>query len=234
MRTARFFVPPEWIALAAEAFCIPAGPLHKQIIQVLRIKEGDDISLLPNNGTEVACRITTITRSAITGVIAGTTVSSPIKPEVTVCAAITKRDTFEWMLQKCTELGATRFIPLHTDRTIKKTPGVNKRWNEIVKEAAEQSGRTTIPVIEEPTNLAKAFAKTSAAARILFHEEGEETKLPALQKSMPVALFIGPEGGFSAPEVTLAKDSGIHVIKMGSLVLRAETAAIIACSKILL
>lgn len=233
MRTARFFVPPEWIALSAEAFSIPAGPLHKQIVQVLRMKQGDHLTLLPGDGTEVECRITDITRSAVTGVIGGTAIPDLIKPEVTICAAITKRDTFEWMLQKCTELGVAHFIPLHTDRTIKKTPGVNKRWNEIVREAAEQSGRTTIPSIAEPTTLAKAMVKTQTMARVLFHEEATDLKLPALQKTMPVALFIGPEGGFSPPEITLAKDSKAHILKMGHLVFRAETAAIVACAKFL-
>lgn len=233
MRTARFFVPEEWIALSAEAFSIPAGPLHKQIVQVLRMKPEDHLTLLPGDGTEVECRITDITRSTVTGVIGGTSVPDLIKPEVTVCAAITKRDTFEWMLQKCTELGAAHFIPLHTDRTIKKTPGIHKRWNEIVKEAAEQSGRTTIPSIAEPTTLAKAIAKTQLIARIMFHEEATDHKLPPLQKTMPIAIFIGPEGGFSPQEITLAKDSKAYILKMGQLVLRAETAAIIACAKFL-
>ncbi|NBS69277.1 RsmE family RNA methyltransferase, partial [bacterium] len=206
MRTARFFVPEEWIALSAEAFSIPAGPLHKQIVQVLRMKSDDHLSLLPNNGTEIECRITDITRSAVTGVITGSRIIPPLKPEVTVCAAITKKDTFEWMLQKCTELGVAHVIPLHTDRTIKKTPGVNKRWNEIVKEASEQSGRATIPTIEEPITFAKAMGKTASMARIIFHEEGEESKLPPLQKTMPLALFIGPEGGFTPQEIAFAKE----------------------------
>lgn len=233
MRTARFFVPPEWIALSAEAFSIPAGPLHKQIVQVLRMKKDDHLTLLPNDGTEVECHITDITRSSVIGVIAGSVVAGLIKPEVTVCAAITKRDTFEWMLQKCTELGAAHFIPLHTDRTIKKTPGINKRWSEIVKEAAEQSGRATIPTIAEPTTLARTIAKTQAMARFVFHEEAMDHKLPPLQKTMPIAIFIGPEGGFSPPEITLALDSKTHVLKMGQLVFRAETAAIVACAKFL-
>lgn len=233
MRTARFFVPEEWIALSAEAFSIPAGPLHKQIVQVLRMKPDDHLSLLPNNGTEIECHITDITRSAVTGVITGSHIIPPLKPEVTVCAAITKKDTFEWMLQKCTELGVAHVIPLHTDRTIKKTPGVNKRWNEIVKEASEQSGRATIPTIEEPITFAKAMGKTASMARMIFHEEGEGSKLPPLQKTMPLALFIGPEGGFTPQEIAFAKDSKAHIIKIGSLVMRAETAAIVACAKFL-
>ncbi len=233
MRTERFFVPSEWIALQAKAFSIPVGPLHKQIVQVLRMKTDDTVSLLPNDGTEIECQITDITRNAITGNIVKTKTISPIKPSVTVCAAITKRDTFEWMLQKCTELGASTFIPLHTDRTIKKTPEVHKRWSEIVKEASEQSGRSTIPNITEPTTLTKALKATQAMARLVFHEEGDEHKLPTLQKTMDIAIFIGPEGGFSPEEVELAKTNNVHVIKMGTLVMRAETAAIVACAKLL-
>lgn len=233
MRTERFFVPSEWIALQAKAFSIPAGPLHKQIVQVLRMKSGNAISLLPNNGTEIECQITDITRNAITGTITKLKTISPIKPHVIVCAAITKRDTFEWMLQKCTELGASAFIPLHTDRTIKKTPEVHKRWSEIVKEASEQSGRSTIPAIAEPTTFAKALKATQTSARIVFHEEGEENKLPILQKTMDIAVFIGPEGGFSPEEIDLAKTNNVHIVKIGTLVMRAETAAIVACAKLL-
>lgn len=233
MRTERFFVPSEWIALQAKAFSIPAGPLHKQIAQVLRMKTDHLITLLPNNGTEIEGRITDITKSSVTGVILKSRQGNEIKPHVTVCAAITKRDTFEWMLQKCTELGASAFIPLHTDRTIKKTPEIHKRWNEIVKEASEQSGRSTIPTITEPTTFAKALKATQASARIVFHEEGAESKLPSLQKTMPIAVFIGPEGGFSEEEIELAASSNVHIVKIGTLVMRAETAAIIACAKFL-
>lgn len=233
MRTERFFVPSEWIALQAKAFSIPAGPLHKQIVQVLRMKANDSLTLLPNNGTEIEGRITDITKSSVTGVITTLHKGTEIKPHVTVCAAITKRDTFEWMLQKCTELGASAFIPLHTDRTIKKTPEIHKRWNEIVKEASEQSGRSTMPVITEPTTFAKALKATQTSARIVFHEEGTENKLPVLQKTMPIAVFIGPEGGFSPEEIELAKTNNVHIVKIGSLVMRAETAAIVACAKLL-
>lgn len=233
MRTERFFVPSEWIAFHAKAFSIPAGPLHKQIIQVLRMKAGNAISLLPNNETEIECQITDITKNTITGKIINIKNIPPISPNVTVCAAITKRDTFEWMLQKCTELGVSTFIPLHTDRTIKKTPEVHKRWSEIVKEASEQSGRSTIPNIAEPTTFAKALKATQTMARLVFHEEGGENKLPSLQKTMPIAIFIGPEGGFSPEEIDVAKANSVHIIKIGTLVMRAETAAIVACAKLL-
>ncbi len=232
MRTARFFVPRDWIALSAEAFSIPAGPLHKQITQVLRMKAGDQLSLLPNDGTEIHGRITEITRSAIMGVIAGSTIHKPLTPHITVCAAITKRDTFEWMLQKCTELGASAFLPLHTDRTIKKTPDVPQRWLEIIKEASEQSGRTILPIMHEPISFTKALKQTEKAVRIVFHESASDSRWPTTHKTSDIALFIGPEGGFTDEEIAKAKDHGAHIVQIGDLVLRAETAAIAAMVKV--
>jgi 16S rRNA (uracil1498-N3)-methyltransferase len=225
MRTARFFVPSEWVALSAEAFCIPAGNLHKQIVMVLRMKAGDPISLMTNDGSEIEGHITEITRSAVMGVIAGTKVPALPLPSVTICAAMTKRDTFEWMLQKCTELGATTIIPLVTERVVKRTKELPTRLSLILKEASEQSGRVTIPELHEPMTLAQAFKRTEGKVKLFMHESGGK-KFPQIHKTNDIALFIGPEGGFTDNELSLAEKEGAHIVTMGDLVLRAETAAI--------
>lgn len=226
MRTARFFVPAEWIAKTSQAFCIPAGTIHKQIVAVLRMKIGAPISLMAGDGEEHDCQITAFTKSAIMGIILSSKTTQPPTPVITVCAAITKRDTFEWMLQKCTELGAAKFIPLLTERVIKRPKDNPKRWGEIVREAAEQSGRTTLPSITEPLKLNEAMAYTEKCVRIFFHESGG-TKFPKLHDSSCIALFIGPEGGFTDTELKLAQATKAHVVTIGNLVLRAETAAIV-------
>ena len=226
MRTARFFVSEEWIARSAEAFTIPAGPIHKQIVSVLRMKVGDPISLMPNDGTEIDGHITEINRSAIMGVIAGSKVVKPLRPDITVCAAMTKRDTFEWMLQKCTELGANAFIPMITDRVIKRPKETPKRWQDIVREASEQSGRVTLPVIHEVMTLAGAVGKMHDRVKIAMHEADGAVKLPKIREMDHVAIFVGPEGGFSEPEITLLQGDGASVVRLGDLVMRAETAAV--------
>lgn len=225
MLTARFFVPEEYIARSAEAFTIPVGALHRQITTVLRMKVGDPIALLPNDGTEIDGRITDITPRAIMGVIAGSSVPTPLLPEVTVCAALLKRENFELVLQKCTEIGATAFIPLLTDRTIKKITAVPERWQAIVREASEQSGRVRLPVIHEPMTFAKAIGHTDGMRRIVLHE-GDGSTLPETKKEDVVALFVGPEGGFTEHELAVARDAKSHVVHLGTTVLRAETAAI--------
>lgn len=211
MRTARFFVPPEWIAKAAGAFSIPAGNLHKQITTVLRMKVGDSISLMTGAGEEFEGHLTAITKATVMGLITATKTTPALKPELTVCAAMTKRDTFEWTLQKCTELGATKLIPLLTERVIKRPKDTPKRWNDIIREAAEQSGRTTLPTLTEPLKLAEAFSYTEKCIKIFLHESGG-SKLPKLHPSSCIALFIGPEGGFTEPELALAKQHSAHLV----------------------
>lgn len=227
MRTARFFVPEEWVAKHAEAFSIPAGTLHKQITLVLRLKVGDHISLMTGDGSELDALITNISRSAVMGTIAGSTVPNPTLPHITVCAAMTKRDTFEWMLQKCTELGAEAFIPLLAERVVKRPKETPRRWQDIVREAAEQSGRVTLPKVYEPMTVAAAIEHTKDKVRVFLHESGGDKKIPTLHRTNQIALFVGPEGGFSENEQAAAKAAKMHIVTLGDLVLRAETAAIV-------
>ena len=233
MRTARFFVSPDWIARGASAFSIPAGPMYRQIVSVLRMKVGDIVSLCPNDGSELECVITEITKAAIMGSIRQTIVGKPLRPRVVVCAAVTKRDTFEWVLQKCTELGVVEFIPLMTERVVKKTKDVPQRWNDIVREASEQSGRTTVPEIFEPMTFSAALEHTKSFERMVMHESaGKPSGMPAVREMDSVALFVGPEGGFSEKEIVEAKAAGCSVVQLGSLVLRAETAAVVGTAMI--
>lgn len=233
MRTARFFVPPDWIAQSAQAFSIPAGSMHKQMTSVLRMKIGDHVSLCPNDGAELDCVITEMTKSAILGSILSCTPHQPLRPSITICAAITKRDTFEWTLQKCTELGAIAFVPLVTDRVIKRAKDVPARWRDIVREAGEQSGRAMLPVIHEPMSLKDALAHTAKHDRIVLHESlGNPAPMPLVRAMDHVAIFIGPEGGFTEEEIAALRLSPATIVQLGSLVLRAETAAVIATAMI--
>ncbi len=231
MRTARFFVPADWVAASAQAFSIPAGSLHKQITAVLRLKVGDELSLLTGDGREFEGRIDQISRANVIGSITKTHETKKTDTDLIVCAAITKRDTFEWMLQKCTELGATKFIPLISERVIKRPTESPKRWQQIIREAAEQSGRRTLPLLTEPVSLADALTYTNKSTRIFLHETGGKD-LPKLHQSSSSAIFIGPEGGFSDNEITLAKEAKAQIVTLGDLVMRAETAAIVVVALI--
>jgi 16S rRNA (uracil1498-N3)-methyltransferase len=230
MRTARFIVSEDWLAQSAKCFAIPAGPLHHQITRVLRLKIGDHLSLLPNNGTEIDGLITDISKQAITGTLQAAVTLPDASPEITLAAAITTRDTFEWTLQKSTELGVTRIIPLLTERVIKRAAKTPQRWHDILREATEQSGRARTPLLTEPLSIEAALKDRQTDSKLLFDEVGGTSQLPTLHKTTPITLFIGPEGGFSEAERLLFANSGTHRLTLGSLVLRAETAALVGLS----
>lgn len=227
-RTARFFVPPEWVAKNAKAFSIPAGPTYRQIVTVLRLKTGAEVSLFTGDGHEYEGVIIDIAKPAITGEIRSVTKPSAIAPAITVCAAVTKGDGYEWMLQKCTELGVQTFIPVISDRVIKRPKDIPRRWPVIVTEACEQSGRTTLPDIREPMTLKEALQATKNMATLLLHESGTPGSWPKMHATTPIAIFVGPEGGFTEDEVLLAQDLEAHIITLPPPVLRAETAAVSA------
>ncbi len=233
MRTARFFVPADWIAKSADAFSIPAGAMHKQIVSVLRMKIGDTVGLCPNDGTEIECTITEMTKAAILGTIVNIRKGSALRPTITICAAITKRDTFEWMLQKCTELGVTTIVPMITDRVVKKTKDVPARWIDIVREASEQSGRMILPIVCEPMSLKATIERTENNDRVVLHESvGESSSMPVVRQMDRVALFVGPEGGFSEQEIDVLRTVGSTIVQIGDTVMRAETAAIVGTAMI--
>lgn len=159
--------------------------------------------------------------------------AEPVR-SVTLYCAVLKRENFEWVIQKCTELGVKRFVPIITARTV-KTGLRMERLRVIAKEAAEQSGRGIIPTIDHPLEFDRACLSGRQALEeaknqknIFFHTlTNEQTRKPENQQT-PVSIWVGPEGGWTEEEVDKAKNQGFIFSSLGSLILRAETAAIIA------
>ncbi len=155
--------------------------------------------------------------------------------------AVFKFDHMEWGIEKATELGAARITPVLARRTEKHLAQAAarrvERWRRIVREAAQQSRRSDVPEVDEPTNLKAALAQVNAETKLLLAEtEQENSLLSALRESLPpaqpertrVALAIGPEGGWTAEEMTLFAESRWRAVTLGPRILRAETAAIAA------
>ncbi|HEY1037492.1 MAG TPA: RsmE family RNA methyltransferase [Candidatus Paceibacterota bacterium] len=152
-------------------------------------------------------------------------------PELWLLASIVKGDNFDLIVQKTTELGIDGVIPVIADRTIKKNVNL-ERLKRIAIEAAEQSGRVSVPAIGEPAKLkdaVKSFAAKGGQV-ILFHQNGSgfaDVK-DALKADSEVGILIGPEGGWSEAEMKYFDELGLKKAKIGENVLRAETAAISA------
>jgi 16S rRNA (uracil1498-N3)-methyltransferase len=244
----RFFVEKD--AIQGDQ-AIVVGPAARQICDVLRLTQGEKIIILDNTGLEYTVSLDQISRRQVAGRVTTTRqCTNEPKTKITLFQAITSRDKFEHILQKCTEIGVVRFVPVITERSIvrscdKITDEKMNRRRAIITEAAEQSGRGVIPQLDRPMLLADA-AENSVSFDLKIFGSTDETAVPlrqilrkglmvgqALPNILNVALFIGPEGGFSDAEMHLICVKGLVGFGMGRRILRTETAAVVASSLIL-
>jgi 16S rRNA (uracil1498-N3)-methyltransferase len=155
---------------------------------------------------------------------------------MTLVQSMPKGERLDLILQKCTEIGVSEFLIIETERTIvrispDKTLARLGRWRAIVREAAEQSGRALLPVVEGVSSFCEAMARAAQQpAMIAWEGERSTSLLTALQElgGNELTLFIGPEGGFTTEEVDAARSLGIIPVSLGPRILRTETAAIVA------
>jgi len=237
----RFFIPRQWID--HDKVVIKGEQVH-QIRNVLRMGKGDRILVLDNSGWQYEVELRSVSREQVEGVVLEKNLSlAEPRTEITFYQALLKGEKFEFILQKGTELGIARFVPMVCERCV---AGLAKdvsdkklnRWQRIIAEAAEQSQRGKLPLLEPVLSFDQACQ--SAAGFSLLAWEGEQALglRAALRGQMTkdtssVNLFIGPEGGFSQAEVEFARARGVLPITLGSRVLRAETAGLVAAAAIL-
>lgn len=200
-----------------------------QIRQVLRLKRGEQVTFVSENSAQATGIIHDIAKDSITVMIesVNTAVTKP-RRLVTLYCALLKKDNFELVVQKATEVGVSTIVPVITSRTIKKgTRPV--RLNTIAREAAEQSGRINIPLVFEPHTVEGMWQRIAEKkeAALFCDNDGKPFRDLTISEG-PLAVVIGPEGGWSEEEKALAHHHGALITTVGSTTLRAETAAIIA------
>lgn len=204
--------------------CLDTEIVH-QISSVLKLKIDEEVVLGDGQGRGVVAKISQISKKEI---IFSKISDLPAKnndKKVVLFAAALKRDSFEWLLQKATEVGVSEIVPLITDRTI-KTGFNHKRWEKIVKEAAEQSQNLWLPTIGKEKSLKEAL-QTAEGLKVFFDPVGKNFQ-EIKKTNNTISLFIGPEGGFSERELELVKNSEVVLVNLGDAIMRAETAATVA------
>jgi 16S rRNA (uracil1498-N3)-methyltransferase len=161
-------------------------------------------------------------------------------PKITLALAIFKFDRMEWALEKCTEIGVTRIIPVIARRSDAHlaTAAVKRheRWQRIVRQASEQSRRSTPPEIVAPVRLkdlaGAGVLPAGALTRVVLAESEKDTRLGGILQSrsseVEVVLAVGPEGGWAEDELAWLRETGWIAASLGETILRAETAAIVA------
>lgn len=224
MKIHRFIIPNN---LRTDNLEIKDKEIVGQIKNVLRLKLGEKIVIGDGQGEEVLAEITGIGKSSVVLKV-GLVQKNDNEPKnsVTLYCSILKKENFEFVVQKSTEIGIKNIIPVTSERTIKL--GLNQeRLEKIAKEAAEQSGRGVIPVISKPMSFEEAIKNASeAGSNFLFDSSGEVFQ--EVSFGGEVSAFIGPEGGWTEKEMALARSNGFSIVSLGKLTFRAETAAIVA------
>jgi 16S rRNA (uracil1498-N3)-methyltransferase len=233
----RFFLRPQQVS--AQRITFPPDLAH-QILHVLRLKDGDLVEVLVNDGFIMQAQLKLDANQNILfgNVLNRNVVSTEPRINLQLYFGLSNREKVELILQKGTEIGVSTFCPYVSSRTIVRTTSLPEkkraRWERIIREAAEQSNRGKLPILYDPIDLEDGFSQSYAVARQrVLAWAGADTQNDRLadviqpQNGGALAVFVGPEGGFSEDEIQLVKSSDIKLVSLGSRILRMETAAII-------
>ena len=212
------------------------------VLHVLRLKQADPVTILDGNGTIYQCKIVGASKSEVRLSVLESRSVAPRPWRITLFQAIPKGKNFELIIEKATELGAKRIVPILSQRVVSTPENPERkveRWTLAAIEAIKQCGSAWLPIIEPPVKLQDA-AKTAQPfdlSLVASLQPGAKHPRHWLDKLKPktseptdVAVWIGPEGDFTPDEVALLERAGSRPMTLGELVLRVETAAIYCLS----
>lgn len=242
MARRRFYAPPEAFAAGPESVTLGQEEA-RHLRDVLRLKRGDEVFVFDGEGREYRCVIEEQGRDrALLFVQEGVAPASPESPlALTLAVALLKGEKFDLVVQKATELGVARIVPVMTklaDVRLKDERDGGKRtlrWQRIALEAAKQSGRARVPQVEAPITFEVMMRGGEAITgpdglRLLFSERAGEALLetlgPAHDGPTAATALVGSEGGWTDEELAQARGAGWSIVTFGGRILRAETAAI--------
>ena len=217
-------------ALTQDAIIHLDGPQAHYLLRVMRVAEGDAVILCDNCTGEWATRVVETSKRKLSLQVVEMLREREEVPDFWLCPALLKKDRFDMVLEKATELGVARVQPVITHRCVADKLNMD-RARAIVTEAAEQCARTALPEVAEPVKLEQLLKHWSGNRVLFFADElgGEPAAKVFAQHLPPAAILIGPEGGFDDAERELIRDMAeSHPISLGPRILRGETAALAA------
>lgn len=234
-----FFVAPDQVE---NGFCLITGQDVNHIRNVLRMKQGEQVSIRDGISRSYVGELETIGREEVrVRILSEEESDGELPARIYLFQGLPKGDKMELIVQKAVELGAYQIIPVETRRTVvkldeKKAKAKVRRWNAVAESAAKQSGRALIPEVKEVMTFAEACTWAQTFDRCLIPYELAEgmdharAALREIRPGMQIGIFIGPEGGFDIEEVERARAAGICPITLGRRILRTETAGMAALS----
>ena len=198
-------------------------------IRVLRLRAGDDIVICDGAGRDYKCRLVqTLEHEAEAEVIEVVPCKAEPTVRTTVFAGLPKGERSDFLVQKCTEAGASEIVFFSCTRCVAKAVNMEKkleRWQRIAEEAAKQSGRGIIPQVRYEAD----FVAVLNGERETIRDAIEHTAAPIAS----AAIVTGPEGGFAEFEADMARKLGMHICSMGERILRCETAPVVALTALM-
>ena len=232
-----FFVPSEAVVLPTIRI---TGHLLHHLRESLRLSPGEALTVTDDRGIRYRTEVVEVTaRQLVSRILDTATAPAQTGPSLVLAQALLKGEKMDWVIQKATELGVDRIIPIYAARSVVKLRADRAehqlaRWQRIALEAAQQSERWSVPKIEQPATLPQLAGGDGGSFKIILAERSNGASLQTV--SLPtgshdtILSLIGAEGGWTEDELRVAQDHGWRTITLGSRILRAETAAIAAVS----
>ncbi|QQR86020.1 MAG: 16S rRNA (uracil(1498)-N(3))-methyltransferase [Flavobacteriales bacterium] len=217
--------------LNAGTVVLPEEEAH-HAVNVLRLKPGTTVLLLNGRGAAAVATMEQVDKKACTALCSAITEHAPERlGRIHIACAPTKNiDRFEWMLEKCTEIGVDRITPLITERT-ERTHLRHDRSLKVLVSAMKQSQRAWLPMLDGPTTIDQLLKAPLPAQRFFGWCEAErEPLVNAFRSKADVIMLIGPEGDFTPQEADTLRIAGFVATGLGNARFRTETAAIVACA----
>lgn len=240
----RFYLPPQQMAGSVLAL---SGPEAHHALHVLRVRRGETVTVLNGAGVQCFCAVQDAARDRLTLKVLERRQIPPLSCEVTLLQALPKGKLIESIIQKATELGVARIVPLLTERVVTQmdtqaATAKTLKWQTVAIEAIKQCGSAWLPKVERPATLGECVAQRPQVELSLIGSLQEGARHPRecfrefettrLRKPSSVAIWIGPEGDFTPTEIEQVQKAGALPITLGALVLRTDTAALYCLSLI--
>lgn len=232
MRLTRVYVPEALLPGRRQTI---GGDAANHISRVLRLRAGDPLTLFDGRGGEYAARVEEFRKDAVIVAVdehSPTSRESPLS--LTLAQGVSRGERMDWVVQKATELGVSRIVPVLTERTVvrldaKQAERRRLHWQAIAIAACEQSGRDRLPEIDPPVDLAGFLGGVDTRATRVMLSPTANLRIADLPRTEAgLVVLIGPEGGLAEGEQRAALDAGFVGVRLGPRILRTETAAVAA------
>ena len=206
----------------------------RRLAAVMRLRPGHEVRLFSGDGREWAATAAAASRRAVTLAVEGVArQEAPLPLALELWCPVVRPARFEWALEKAVEAGADVIQPIVCDHSARgdASPAKNDRWERLLVEAAEQSGRLWLPVLAPSANFSDLVGRLRTPLVVAHREWTPLSQLsPLLPAQGRLAVAVGPEGGFSPAEIASARAAGALFLKLGPHILRTETAAVAAAA----